>query len=189
MTPKEPESNSADRLQDLMALQDVPRWTVVKVGRAQSVAEHSFNVAAIALELASRLCPELVGEVLLWSILHDGPESHTGDIPGIIKKKYNDGWVSKVEMGECAWFSQSWERSVGVVQRLVKVADLIESLSYLWLWKVGSHADSVWRYLDGLWPSAVADLAESLPDIDSMCVLAVTREVALKVGEQKRVRS
>src|SRR5690606_20843295 len=72
-------------LTDALRASDVVRWQIVRVLKGQSVAEHSFNVALIALELADRLKVDR-GEVLHYAILHDLPEVLTGDIPTPTKR-------------------------------------------------------------------------------------------------------
>ena len=78
-----------------LRLSNIPRWTMVNTTRQQSVAEHSYNVTLIAMELAKRMS---VGEdyggidrfaihkdIVLIAINHDLMEVLTGDIPAPTK--------------------------------------------------------------------------------------------------------
>ena len=69
---------SLTQLQKAMHLSYVPRWGIVAMDRDQSVAEHSYRVAMIALRLGSETDRAIdLAEVLA----HDLEESHTGDTP------------------------------------------------------------------------------------------------------------
>ena len=67
------------------ALKDQPRnsWTVE--GRHESVAEHSWRVALIALALAAEQDGLDLGRVLAMAIVHDLGEAISGDAPAITR--------------------------------------------------------------------------------------------------------
>jgi len=140
---------SDSRLQDLLALSIVPRWSIVPHLRAQSVAEHSFRVAAIALEIAQRLnkgvTPSSVvieRNVLMWALVHDGPEAETGDIPYPIKKLLPQGEIRRAEYAVCPWYAE-WLTSIHPAERIVvKVADKIEEVLFLKEWGRGPKSDA-----------------------------------------------
>jgi 5'-deoxynucleotidase YfbR-like HD superfamily hydrolase len=139
---------SQSRLQDLLALSIVPRWSIVPHFRPQSVAEHSFRVAAIALEIAQRLnkgvTPSSViieRNVLLWALVHDGPEAETGDMPYPLKKLLPEGSMRRAEYAVCPWYAE-WLTSIHPAERIVvKVADKIEEVLFLRDWGQGPKAD------------------------------------------------
>ena len=69
-------------LQKAMCLSYVPRWGIVAMDRPQSVAEHSYRVAMIALRIASEADVAIdLAEILA----HDLEEAHTGDTPATEK--------------------------------------------------------------------------------------------------------
>lgn len=77
--------------QKLNHLSEVPRWTIVPTIRKQSVAEHSFHVAWLALWLGSRL-PQSIREamgtdLLEYALRHDEFEAVTGDTPTTAKRQ------------------------------------------------------------------------------------------------------
>ncbi len=124
---------------DLLALCHVPRWSIVPHSRAQSVAEHSFRVFVIALELRNRLNydADLIPNIMYWALIHDGPESRTGDIPASYKRD-DDDYDSA-----CPWY-RFWHGSMDArVKYIVKLADRIEACTYIRRWGVGKHAEHV----------------------------------------------
>lgn len=143
-----PHDSLCDRTVDLLALADAHRWTVVKTLRSQSVAEHSYQVAVIAWELAERLdVPiECYPHILTWALAHDAPETFTGDIDGRAKREFPNlkEVVTRVENIKFPWH---WEMSMAVspmVRALVKVADTIEAMTFIKVWGHGERADDVY---------------------------------------------
>lgn len=129
---------SNSRLHDLLALAHVPRWSIVPCSRFQSVAEHSFRVAAIALSIADRLnkfnLPSSVvikSEVLQWAIVHDGPEAETGDVPYPVKCPAIRAELSHLEMALCPWFDAEDQRVHPQERLVVSIADRIEWVLFL----------------------------------------------------------
>jgi 5'-deoxynucleotidase YfbR-like HD superfamily hydrolase len=149
---------SQSRLLHMLNLANVPRWSVVPVTRPQSVAEHSFNVAAIALEICRRMnLPGLPSStvieyhVILWALVHDGPEAVTGDLPSTVKD--DEGLrnvLVAVEARECPWHLEIYRRMHPQEIAIVKIADKIESVIYASKWTVPDGRDYVKRDLDVL---------------------------------------
>lgn len=140
-------------MNDLLALSHVPRWSVVRTVCAQSVADHSYRVAIIALELYGRLygfepvrSSVIMSEILLYALIHDVVESHTGDIPGHVKSGSSVLGNALDRIGEiyCPWMEQFTPQQS--IIKLVKIADLIEATSFIWMNRVGPHAEWVWKY-------------------------------------------
>lgn len=145
---------SNSRLEDLLDLAHVPRWSRVPLLRPQSVAEHSFRVGAIALEICRRLNHfgkhnalgyanvVLEHRVLLWALVHDGPEAETGDVPYPTKKFVRDMTgidpFSRQEDMACPWYrSMSHEVHSNEVA-IIKIADKIEEVLFLNEWGMTS---------------------------------------------------
>jgi 5'-deoxynucleotidase YfbR-like HD superfamily hydrolase len=135
---------SNSRLNDLLNLSHVPRWSIVPHLRPQSVAEHSFRVAAIALEIAHQLNPPglpssvvITGNILRWAITHDGPEAETGDIPSPIKQYvFKDDAEAKL----CPWYVAEAHGIHEQERAVVKIADKIEGVFFLQEWGIGQKS-------------------------------------------------
>lgn len=142
---------SNDRLQDLLNLAIVPRWSIVPHRRSQSVAEHSFRVAAIALEITRGInrgmfhpsAVLLEHRVLLWALVHDGPEAETGDIPSTIKKQLPEGIISSMERNLCSWYDAEFKWVPAQERSIVKIADKVEELLFMTEWGVSIAAAPV----------------------------------------------
>lgn len=114
--------------QDLLRLCHVPRWVIVPHSRSQSVAEHSFRVAAIVGELLLtgvarvEVDDQVLHRMMAAALFHDQEEAQTGDIPSTFKAKYpamfNRTIVEMVPMSP-------HERAV------LKLADLMETYTYI----------------------------------------------------------
>lgn len=126
-------------LTDLLALSHVPRWVIVPHLRPQSVAEHSHRVAVIYLELCARLNLTATVEGLTWAIMHDGPESRTGDIPAPFKREL-DGKLAVGEQRVCPWLDNRDDSLGSTTYWLFQLADLIEAYTFIARWGKGSHA-------------------------------------------------
>lgn len=152
------------RTADLMSLSDVHRWNVIKTLRSQSVAEHSFNVAVIARELMHRLRPSAgymdLYNLLWWSLVHDAPETYTGDLDGKFKREHPrvSGAVADAEHVEFPWLESDRHSAGEHVIAIVKLADRIEAIQFIDTWGHGGRADGVFRELQRL-------MDESLPDV------------------------
>jgi len=111
----------------------VKRWSVVGTIRAQSVAEHSFNVALIAERIARRRWPDEREAVLMYALYHDHDESVTGDFPSYMKPHVqSEAIVDSIEAYD------DEELSCGdvspphpLVKFIVKCADYIEACVFL----------------------------------------------------------
>lgn len=139
-----------DRTTDLLGLCDVHRWTVIKTNRNQSVAEHSFSVAVIAMELMDVLpVREHIQGVLVWALCHDAPETLTGDIDGKFKRDFPgvQQAVREAEGVAFPWYKTMAAIIPGNAKLIVKVADYIEAISFIQRWGVGPRADAVGRQL------------------------------------------
>jgi putative hydrolase of HD superfamily len=87
-------------------LKTVPRtgWHLRGVPRPESVADHSWGAALVALvlcEMAGEMdggTPD-VARVLALAVLHDLPESVTGDVPRVATRLLPDGARDALEAG------------------------------------------------------------------------------------------
>ena len=130
-------------MSDLLTLSHVPRWSIVPHIGHQFVADHSFRVAIILLELCQRLDFELDANGLIWALVHDGPEAWTGDISGPFKPPNSDAHVTP-------WW-HNIKRSISpTTLALVKLCDLIEGATWISKWGVGHQAAHAARHVKGL---------------------------------------
>jgi hypothetical protein len=132
VTPSPSEAKWTLGLGKLLNLSYVPRWVIVPMMRAQSVAEHSWRVAVIASELAARLGlgadKQLV--IIQMAVYHDYEEVLTGDVPSTEKPYPKFESMSNSEL-------------------VVKLADYIEALTWVKLW---AHSRAHGEVEDYLWP-------------------------------------
>lgn len=160
------------RLQDLMELYCVPRWTTHPVTRGESVAEHSYRVAILALEIQERLASASgvvipCADLIRYALVHDGSEARIGDIPSPAKREIEG--FNGIELRCCPWLATEYERMkiIPHIREIVQLADLIEAWD--WAKRYASHrvdrftghhvystlADRIWRLTE----------ASELPDI------------------------
>lgn len=123
------------RLTDLLHLSHVPRWTITPMSRPQSVAEHSFRAAIIAVELYNRMPykPDFPWwEVEAWALVHDGAECKTGDIPSplkrILEKHVN---LDAIDYQLCPWLDGDEGEISPIAKAIVKLSDSLEALSWV----------------------------------------------------------
>jgi len=128
-------------IQDIYRAHHVDRWQIVNVSRTQSLAEHSFNVAMIAREIAIRIgLTSHLADITEWALIHDLPEIATGDIASPLKvymRNLGDGedGVEKLESRISKEYRVT-KKAVRetVVNDIVKLADLIDGIRYLELY-------------------------------------------------------
>lgn len=135
-------------LAELMRLKAVPRtgWLLRGVRDVESVADHSFGVAFVAMllaDLAQRqgLEPN-VEKVLRMALLHDLTEARTGDLPNTVKRYFDNGALHDADeraademlsalgaIGEeylLLW--REYEQRQSLEARIVKAADKLDLL-------------------------------------------------------------
>lgn len=141
-----------DSTADLLGLADVHRWVVVRTMRPQNVAEHSFNVMVIAEEICDRLGiidGQLKYQALRWAMVHDAPETLTGDIDGKFKRLYPNlrKDLCAAENEQFPWYASAMDATPAEAVAIVKLADKIESILYIKTWGRGPRALDVDREL------------------------------------------
>lgn len=152
-------ADKPNQMNDLLALSYVPRWTIVPHSRPQSVGDHTFRVAVIAMELAVRTASKVTMLQLYGALVHDLEECRTGDIPSPAKPA---GAAPPID---------EWDR-------LVRLADLIEALTYIDRWGVGPHAQ---RVATGVLDK-IFDLLDHCPDGWRPIVQRVLYEIRTDAG-------
>lgn len=125
----------------------VPRWSIIRAYKKQSVAEHAYFVTATINDMLSYLGakvdwypqPMRVLEMLQWGLHHDVAEVVTGDITGPVKQAIIDPVAYKAFVkereDEIVGWSPSWtfEHCFSKQEQLVcEVADKLESLIFVY---------------------------------------------------------
>ena len=172
--------NLTDQTSDIVALADVERWNIIKTHRKQSVAEHSFLVAAIVMELGGRLglSEDEMAVAVYWSLIHDVPEGYTGDVDGKFKREHPDVSAVLKDAEEKAF--DWWSKNMNAVRLIrpcaywvVKVADKMEALSFIQTHGYGSRAKDVESELRSILfndvvPQAAAAIGVSVDKLTAM---------------------
>lgn len=127
-----------------LSLQQIDRWSIVEMIRKQSVAEHTYNVHVLAMDLWDWLfqVPHNSFEreaCSRWALEHDLDEVFTGDLPSPIKAILNRihpgiTVALKEEVMRKVPSAQSMLRSIdkgSVPYQIVAVVDIVEALLYL----------------------------------------------------------
>lgn len=120
-------------------LKDTPRHCTTRLGRTESVAEHSWRVSLMAFLLRGEF-PELdMDKVICMCLIHDLGECFTGDIPTFLKtnedRKTEDSLLSRWVRGlptEISGRMNTLYREMDALQtpeaRLYKALDKLEAL-------------------------------------------------------------
>lgn len=151
---------------EFMRAGHVKRWHVVNTTREQSIAEHSFLVTMIALELndsfsegggAMPACPVL--SIVMGGLFHDIPEIRYGDIPTpgkqFLKKVTNDpDMFTKIESGLMPRIPYADVGMSEFTTQIIKMADTIEAAHWIRDNGAGTHAkivaDKAWTSVERL---------------------------------------
>jgi putative nucleotidyltransferase with HDIG domain len=125
-------------IDELLRAQYVKRFHIVHTVKHQSVAEHCFNVAMIAREIAMEMGLDS-SKMIMMALFHDIDEVITGDIPTPTKERAKQQGVDLNDNG----IEVPYQKFGPVVIKIVKIADYIEAMSFLRVNGVGLHASSV----------------------------------------------
>lgn len=107
----------------MLKLSHVPRWSIVDTIKTQSVADHSFRVAAITKYIAEELKRLYntrldIDYVVCRALMHDIEESRTGDMP--CTRKYSDVNDIKDNIARKSLYDM-----------IIKLADTIEAIVFI----------------------------------------------------------
>jgi putative hydrolases of HD superfamily len=166
--------NLFEFLTELLRLKALPRtgWLLRGVRDVESVADHSYGVALIAMALAdcarARGLQVNVEKVLRLALLHDLTEARTGDLPATIKRYFpaeslqhaDEQAASEILAkldGLGATYLALWreyEERRTLEARLVKAADKLDLLFQAREYEKGGA-----RGLQEFWENAATDFA------------------------------
>jgi putative hydrolase of HD superfamily len=170
------------RLQNrLLSLKLLPRtgWLQRGIRDPESIAEHSFGVAVLALLVGDAIPHIDRGRLLAIALLHDLAEALTGDLPATARRLFGAEAKYAAERGameelladvpQAASYLDLWDdyvQGASAEARLVKALDRLEMLSQAFAYEqAGSRAlDEFWDDADR-WSAefpAVRTLAEFL---------------------------
>lgn len=120
-------------LEQVCRLSCIKRWGIIEMQRDQSVAEHSYNVAAIALMIVDKMAPDiddaLKSGILSWSLIHDLPELVTGDFPTPVKAFISEN-LAVMERKVFPKYYQKKTSLNPVAITIVKIADVIDAIQF-----------------------------------------------------------
>ena len=125
-------------LNEIYILKHIIRYNTVPKISHESVAEHSFFVTAIVLELHKYYDFDLE-KALTMAVVHDFCETHISDVPRNVKNKYArlKDVLAEVESGvwkdiypEYAPLVEELEARVTVEAKIVNLADLLSVMQY-----------------------------------------------------------
>lgn len=119
----------------LIRLGDVRRWHTVIMAREQTVADHSFRVTVIAMELAHQLGVTLTPTDVMLILFHDAGEDRFGDIPTTAKRSMASSLADalskmqwKVVENIPSYMTFGYNQfSCVKAERIAKLADLMEA--------------------------------------------------------------
>ena len=115
-------------IQESLKLAQVKRYAICHMNRDQSVAEHSFNVTLIAIDLLTSTDQKdegLYWEVIGYSLMHDMDEVLTGDIPSPFKRRL------RAECPGAIPILDGEPKASKKARDIVKMADYLESIHYI----------------------------------------------------------
>lgn len=123
---------------EIRLLSYVGRWQIVQVNRRQTLTDHLYHVSILAwrmvedLGLRDRLGVTME-DVFRESLLHDLPETLSGDIPSPVhqKVKKGEGWKAWLTARVTEFFPWYEEKPCTGTKHIVTVCDLLEALLYL----------------------------------------------------------
>jgi 5'-deoxynucleotidase YfbR-like HD superfamily hydrolase len=144
-------------LYDYLRAGHVKRWHVVNTAGTQNIAEHSFLVTLIAIELyhavggddASDLMPGYQGDLnqlIMGALFHDMAEVRTGDLPTPGKKlieSVHPGLFDTIEEDLLPEIPYLGGRLPLALWQYISMADLIEAAHWIADHAIGSHAELV----------------------------------------------
>lgn len=179
---------------DLMRAQYVNRWQIVPTSRPQNVAQHSWAVAMLAMDLWCRRTGGQPGEaatdvelgkIAVMALWHDAPEVFTGDVNTPTKIYLEAGRrLANLEMTA----GRAYVNAVGagdatddehdLLVRVVKIADFLEAMYWLMEHGEGHYANDQLHglnqrfndYLEKhapLWRKAALELWKDLSDVNA----------------------
>jgi len=127
-------------LDELYRLKFIIRYSNLPRVRDESVAEHSFFVAAICIDILPEYPEADMGKVLLMANIHDWAEARIDDIAHDVKRDYPNinKAIKAAEVKVMKRYPQyvqdaytEYEAGVTLEAKIVKLADIKQCIQYL----------------------------------------------------------
>ncbi len=176
-----PEFTLAERLRTA----HVTRFQIVRTIRQQTLAEHLFLVREFtnAFTRAAGFTVEESQIAEQWALEHDIPEVKTGDLATPVKVAMreavpHDDPIRRIELSYSDSYAELYmhvKTHLPWVRDLVKMADLIEAVSFLEVEGVGVHAFKVRKDLWDVFCLMVDKCKEEYPHYNWQAVYDIAR--------------
>lgn len=119
-------------VETVMRVHAVKRWHMIDTTRVQTLAEHSANVALLAM-LIAKTAPiewfDTYAVVAAAALVHDIPETFTGDIPSHTKRHLNSDGLRQLE---CDITPVTFFVSTNVhTKALIKLCDIADGIRFI----------------------------------------------------------
>lgn len=181
---------------DMARSMDITRFHIINTGRRQTLAEHSFMVALIAMELADKLVPSgsmfdsprEQHQFLCAALFHDMPETVYGDLPTPAKatmreftgnpRLYDE--LDMMIMPNIPYVGGLISPKLGWV---IKLADLIEAYHFLCNNAAGPYAKQV---RDDMFSRLVLLITEANAAMPDLLWVAAVGHVLRQMGLTNR---
>lgn len=148
-----PEFTLAER----MRTAHVNRWQIVRTARQQTLAEHLYlvRVLTVAFCRAAHLSEVETQLAEQWALEHDVPEVKTGDINTPIKDAVRRAVpegdpIKTIELSMSSSYADLYNRvktDWPHLRQIVKLADIVEAISFITIEGLGAHAREAERGL------------------------------------------
>lgn len=162
------------KLENTLQAGAVQRYHATPMVASQSIAEHSWNVAIIYMEL-SRACKSTSDATIIDALFHDVAELYTGDVPFTVKREFppvKDLYDQMEEKFMVNFIkSPASDRQPHDTHKfLLKLADWLEGLRWCSYYEHGFGKPVLHNYAEGLvskWNQYIEDtsLPAVLPDV------------------------
>jgi 5'-deoxynucleotidase YfbR-like HD superfamily hydrolase len=120
-------------LEAVMRFHAVKRWHMIDTTRAQTLAEHSANVALLAYYIAMRAPGMYFGpaaNIAIIGLLHDLPEVFMGDIPTMTKPYLGKDRIHTLEH-DLTPAAFRTELESPEVSHMIKLCDLADGIRFI----------------------------------------------------------
>jgi len=177
-------------LKDIARSGHVTRWHSVRVGRAQTIAEHHYLVTMLAQEMyrgiAKQDNPVQLLVLINYCLLHDTPELIMGDLPTPIKRRISqyctendyENPIDVIETGispELAKLSDTIAETP--LYYVAKLADIADAILFLQQEGIGDHAIMVQEKIELQFGQLINDAKKRFPDLHWQYANKVLNEV------------
>lgn len=122
--------DSRHAVETVMRIHSVKRWHMIDTTRVQTLAEHSANVALLAMMIANTspmFLFDTAQAVAAAALVHDIPEAFTGDIPTHTKK----GLLGLAELEAAVTHPVFQIHCSLATELLIKICDLADGIRFI----------------------------------------------------------